>query len=82
VATVAILQVLGTWNDYVWPSVTLLSDNLFTIPLGLVAFHSRHMTDWGPLMAAYTIGAAPLVLLFAFATRAFIDSLMQGGLKL
>jgi multiple sugar transport system permease protein/raffinose/stachyose/melibiose transport system permease protein len=80
--TVAILQILGTWNDYVWPSVVLFTDRLFTMPLGLVAFQGRHTTDWGPLMAGYTLASVPLVLLFAFATRAFIQGLTQGGLKL
>ncbi len=82
VATVAILQILSTWNDYIWPSVTLYSNAVFTIPIGLVAFQTHHTTDWGPLMASYTLAAAPLVILFAFTTRTFIDGLTQGGLKL
>jgi len=82
VGTVAILQILGTWNDYIWPSVVLYSDPLFTIPIGLVAFQSKHTTEWGPLMAGYTLAAVPLVVLFAVTTRTFIAGLTQGGLKL
>jgi ABC-type glycerol-3-phosphate transport system permease component len=82
VATVAILQILGTWNDYIWPSVVLYSNANFTIPIGLVAFEGQHITQWGPLMACYTLAAVPLVALFAVATRSFIDSLVQGGLKI
>lgn len=82
VGTVAILQILGTWNDYIWPSVVLLSDQLFTVPIGLVAFQGRHSTDWGPLMAGYTLASIPIVILFAITTRTFIEGLTQGGLKL
>ena len=82
VGTVAILQILGTWNDYIWPSVALLSPSSFTIPVGLVYFEGHHTTEWGPLMAAYTLAAIPLVLLFAVASRTFIAGLTQGGLKL
>jgi multiple sugar transport system permease protein/raffinose/stachyose/melibiose transport system permease protein len=81
-ATVAILQTLGTWNDYIWPSATLYTNAFFTLPIGLVAFQGNHLTDWGPLMAGYTIASLPLVVLFAFTTRTFIDGLVQGGLKL
>jgi multiple sugar transport system permease protein/raffinose/stachyose/melibiose transport system permease protein len=82
VGTVAILQILGTWNDYIWPSVVLLSDQLFTMPIGLVAFQGHHTTEWGPLMAGYTLASLPLVILFALTTRTFIEGLTQGGLKL
>ena len=81
-ATVAILQILGTWNDYLWPLVTLYSDSKFTLTIGLVAFQGRHLTDWGPLMAGYTLAAVPLIVLFAFTTRTFIAGMTQGGLKL
>lgn len=82
VATVAILQILSTWNDYIWPSVVLYSNQVFTIPIGLVFFQTHHTTDWGPLTASYTLAAIPLVVLFALTTRTFIEGLTQGGLKL
>jgi multiple sugar transport system permease protein/raffinose/stachyose/melibiose transport system permease protein len=81
-ATVAILQTLSTWNDFIWPSATLYTNALFTLPVGLVSFQGNHLTDWGPLMAGYTIASLPLVLLFAFSTRTFIEGMIQGGLKL
>lgn len=80
--TVAILQVLATWNDYIWPLIVLFDDPVKTLALGLVAFEGRHTTDWGPLMAGYTIAIIPLVVLFVATTRTFIEGLMSGGLKL
>jgi multiple sugar transport system permease protein/raffinose/stachyose/melibiose transport system permease protein len=80
--TIAILQVLSSWNDYVWPLIVLFDDPLKTLALGLVAFQGRHTTDWGPLMAGYTIASIPLIVLFALTTRTFIAGLTSGGLKL
>lgn len=80
--TVAIMQVLATWNDYVWPFVvTSQSPNLRTLVVGLVAFQQRHYTDWGPLMAGYTLAALPLVILFFFTVRYFVEGLTAGALK-
>jgi multiple sugar transport system permease protein/raffinose/stachyose/melibiose transport system permease protein len=80
--TIAILQVLASWNDYIWPLIVLYDDAIKTLTLGLVAFQGRHTTDWGPLMAGYTIAIIPLVVLFALTTRTFIQGLTSGGLKL
>jgi multiple sugar transport system permease protein/raffinose/stachyose/melibiose transport system permease protein len=82
-ATVAIMQVLYIWNDYTWPFVIAEQDtSLSTLVVGLVQFQGRHTTDWGPLMAAYTIGATPLVILFFFTARLFIRGLTAGALRI
>jgi multiple sugar transport system permease protein len=79
--TVAILQLVGVWNDYIWPSVVIADDSLRTLVVGLVYFQQRSGTDWGPLMAGYTIAALPLLVVFAFTTRYFIEGLTVGALK-
>lgn len=80
--TVAILQVLYTWNDYVWPFVvTSQTPTLRTLVVGLVAFQQRHFTEWGPLMAGYTLATLPLVILFFFTVRYFVEGLTSGALK-
>jgi ABC-type glycerol-3-phosphate transport system permease component len=49
--------------------------------VGLVAFQQRHFTEWGPLMAGYTLATLPLVILFFFAVRYFVEGLTAGALK-
>ena len=44
------MQVLSTWNDYVWPFIVVQDDNLKTLVVGLVIFQSRYYTNWGPMM--------------------------------
>jgi ABC-type glycerol-3-phosphate transport system permease component len=82
VTAVAILQVLVNWNDYVLPLLVLTDDSVKTLVLGLVVFQTRYVTNYGPQMAGYTIGALPLLLLFSFGMRQFISGLTAGALKL
>jgi len=79
--TVAIMQLLTTWNDYVWPFVAIHSEDLRTLVTGIVEFQARHFINWGPLMAGYTLAALPLVILFLFTVRYFMEGLMAGALK-
>jgi raffinose/stachyose/melibiose transport system permease protein len=76
-----ILNVNGTWNDVLWPSVTISNNALKTIVFGLWGFQSQYYTSWGPLNAAYTISAIPLLILFIFTSRLFIQGLTSGALK-
>lgn len=79
--TIGILQVLSSWNDYVWPFLVLQSDSVQTLVVGLVNFQGRFYTDYGPLMAGYALASIPLLLLFFVAMRSFIEGLSQGALK-
>jgi ABC-type glycerol-3-phosphate transport system permease component len=79
--TIAIIQVLGTWNDYVWPFLVVQDDSLKTLVVGLVLFQTRFYTYWGPLMAGYTLASIPLLLLFFVGMRYFIEGLTSGALR-
>jgi ABC-type glycerol-3-phosphate transport system permease component len=79
--TIAIMQVLSTWNDYVWPFLVVQDDSLKTLVVGLVIFQGRFYTNWGPLMAGYTLASLPLLLLFLVGMRYFIEGLTAGALK-
>ena len=80
---VAILQVLGTWNDIFWPYLTIgTKKELFTIPVALLIFDDQLGQQIGTQMAGYIIASLPLVLLFAFTSRLFVEGLTAGGLKL
>lgn len=79
---VAVMHILSTWNDFIWPLVVLQSQNLYTLSLGLFAFRNAYYTAWGPLMSGYVIGSIPLIILFAFTSRLFVEGLEAGALKL
>jgi ABC-type glycerol-3-phosphate transport system permease component len=75
------MQILSTWNDYLWPFLVVQDDSLRTLVVGLVVFQSRYYTNWGPLMAGYVVASVPLLILFFFTMRYFVEGLTAGALK-
>lgn len=76
--TIAILNLLFTWNDVIWPLVALLERDMYPIAAGILAFRGQYGTQFGPLFAGYTLASIPLVVFFAFTVRQFIQG-MKGG---
>jgi multiple sugar transport system permease protein/raffinose/stachyose/melibiose transport system permease protein len=79
---VAIFNILGTWNDFLWPLVTISTQENYPLVLGLYRFQASYYTVWGVLMSGYVIGTIPLIILFAFTSRLFVQGLAAGGIKL
>jgi len=81
--TIAVMNILGTWNDFIWPLVTLPDSSLWTITIGIVNFtgHYQGLEAWGPMFAGYVIASIPLIVLFIFTMRAFISGLTSGAIK-
>ncbi|MDE2126294.1 MAG: carbohydrate ABC transporter permease [Armatimonadetes bacterium] len=81
-AVVALFQFLATWNDFLGPLIYLLNQKTFTLSLGLQVFQSQNGgTPWNLLMAASTIVIAPIIILFFFTQRQFIEGIAITGLK-
>jgi multiple sugar transport system permease protein len=80
-ATVAVVTFLWTWNDFLWPLVTLYSPNNMTLQLGLTTFQGAHQANTHLLMAASVMSMLPVLLLFFVAQRFFIRGIATSGLK-
>lgn len=78
---VAVFQFVFVWNDFLNPLIYLSDSDKFTVSLGLAAFLGNHTTQWGYLMAASTVVTGPVILLFFFAQRYFIQGITLTGLK-
>jgi multiple sugar transport system permease protein len=79
---VGLFQFMGTWNDFLGPLIYLTKQKDFTLALGLQFFQSQHGgTEWHYLMAASTLIALPIVVLFFFTQRTFIEGISMTGLK-
>ncbi len=78
----AIFSVVWHWNDYFWPLLVIASPDLATPPLGTILFRNEEAgTHYGPLMAGTVLITAPLVLMFMFAQRRFIEGVTLTGVK-
>lgn len=81
IGTVAIVNLLGTWNDFIWPYVTLQSPEKFVVPVGMLSYAGQFGAKYGTMFAGYTIAALPLLILFMLTTRTFIKGLSSGAVK-
>jgi multiple sugar transport system permease protein len=79
-ATLGVIAFQGTWNDFLWPLIMLNSEENRTLQIGLSYFQNENYADWGLLMAGSVITILPLILLFFFAQRQFIQSIRLTGL--
>jgi multiple sugar transport system permease protein len=81
-ATLAVIQFLWTWNDFLWPLVVLpFNEGAYTLQLGLAQFQGAHQTEWNLLMAANVMSMLPMLILFLAAQRFFIRGIATQGLK-
>jgi raffinose/stachyose/melibiose transport system permease protein len=81
IMTMALLIGMWTWNEFLLPLVMTTGDRLRTAPLGLAFFQGQHSTETSLLAAASVIIAAPIVVLYLFLQRRFIDGMLSGATK-
>lgn len=81
VLTVALLEFLWTWNNLILPLVFLTSENVRTLPVGMLLLTGRFATDYGLLSAAVLILSFPVVVLFLIFQRNFVEGLASGSVK-
>ncbi|HET7069412.1 MAG TPA: carbohydrate ABC transporter permease [Nocardioides sp.] len=82
IAAVGLFQFFYCWNDYFGPQI-YASENpgAWTLSYGLQSFKSAHHTDWNLTMAATVLVMAPVIVLFFFAQKAFIEGVTLTGVK-
>ena len=80
VISLCILDGVATWNEFILAQIFLRSDELRTLPLGLVQFSTQFSTQYDQLAAAVLIAVVPIVILFLFFQRYFVTG-MGGAVK-
>jgi len=79
---VALFTFMWAWNDFMGPLLYLTDQHTFTLSMGLQFFQSQHTgTPWNLLMAASLIVVLPVILVFLFAQRVFIQGIATTGIK-
>jgi len=80
-ATVGLFAFVGAWSDFLNPLIYLTDPDTYTLSIGLYNFFSQYGVEWGPLMAACAIFSIPLIVIFIFAQKQFIEGISLTGLK-
>lgn len=79
--TLIVLDVLWIWNDYLLPSLVLLSPDQKTLPLSTYTFFSSYSVDFAPLMAGLIMTIIPVLVLYLFLQKQIIKGITEGALK-
>lgn len=81
IAVVILFRVLNVWGDFLEPLIYINRVRQYTLSLGLLYFQGMYYTEWALLMAASAAVTLPVVVLFFFAQRTFIEGVTFSGLK-
>jgi len=82
IATVMVFNFITIWGEYIWASVAASSTTAIqTLPVGLLYFRGEYGIQWGPFAAAITIIIMPLLAVFIYLQRYFIQGLTAGAVK-
>ena len=81
IAVLVILTFMYRWNEFAWPLIVLKDSALYTVPIGLAFFSNQYSTDYSGLMAMALLSTLPVLVVFAFFQRYFVEGIARSGLK-
>ena len=80
--TLAIIHLVSTYNDFIWPLLTISDQKIQVVTVGLTKFTTEFgAVTWGTRMAAYAVSSLPLVVIFAFGMKYYVRGLTSGAVK-
>lgn len=79
--TIGLFTFLNAWSDFQGPLIYLNSDESWTLSIGLKQFIRDNSVAWGPLMAAATLFTIPIIILYFFVQKKFIEGISITGMK-
>jgi raffinose/stachyose/melibiose transport system permease protein len=80
-ATVGVLALVGSWNEYLLPLVMINDQALYPWPLGIMQYQGQYGTDWGKVLAFVSLTLAPAVIFYLMAQKYIIAGLTSGAVK-
>jgi raffinose/stachyose/melibiose transport system permease protein len=79
-ATVAIVNALWIWNDFLLPRLVLTQETQ-TLPLSTYAFYGQYSTEYGQAMAGLLLAVVPIIAFYLVLQKQFISGISQGSVK-
>ncbi len=79
--TLAIFTFMGTWNDFLWPLISLTDSSMYTLPVALANLMGEHTKDPELMMAGSVVTIIPVLLVFLALQKFYIRGIMMGSVK-
>lgn len=79
--TVMIMNFITVWNDFFFPLIFIQEEAKKTIPVGMLTLFSEYSADWSVLFAGLTLSSLPMIVLFAVASKQFMEGMTAGAVK-
>ena len=80
-AALGVFTFMSTWNNFLTPLIFINSKELFTLPLIILSFQNAYITDWNLTLAAATVAVIPVIFIYIFAQRYFVEGVVLSGIK-
>lgn len=77
----AIFAIISTWNDFLWPLIVTNSDQMRVLSIGLASFQGQYVTDYPMLMTGGVLATIPMIIIFIFLQKYFIEGISLTGTK-
>jgi multiple sugar transport system permease protein len=81
IVTLAILTFLGQWDSYLWPLIVINDQNKQMLQVAIATFSNMQVTEWGRILAADTVSSIPILLLFVFLQKYYVQGITMSGVK-
>lgn len=79
--SLSIFVILGSWNDFLWPLIMTSSPDMMVLSVAIASFTGEYMTDYPSMMTAAFMSIIPLILIYLFFQRYFIEGIALTGIK-
>ena len=80
-ATVATIQFVQSWNNYILPLVLTASEAMYTWPLGIMTFQGEYIQEWNKVLAFVSLTLVPTVVFFVICQKYIVSGLAAGAVK-
>ena len=81
IATVCIFSFVGSWNNYLWPLLCAMSNDLFTLPVGIPTFAGTYTVDYVRPMTASMVAALPMIIIYIIFEKQIVAGITSGAVK-
>ena len=80
-ATLAVFSFIAVWGDFLWPLIILDDPSYYTLPLGVNRLANTFSMDWRLVAAGAVFSIIPILAVFIFSQKYFIEGAMRGAVK-